>query len=151
MWNWSWLVVLTGFIQYRLYDSTYLNKKPEQELEDEFAFFLRHPYLARFLMIFSRIVQMSVPWLCYTIFIIIGIFNEKSMINLLLLFTTLLLLFWHVTSDMVQAISHKRIIIGWSVYIVVATICVICMLTSELVQMPIVVQWIDLSNFLSDN
>ena len=79
---------------------------------------------------------MSVPWVCYTVFIIIALYNEKSLINMGLFLITLLLLFWHVTSDMVMSISHSRIIKGWLVYIIIAFCCFITILGFQMLTMP---------------
>ena len=66
--------------------------------------------MSRVLVVITKCIEMSVPWICYIVFIIIAVVNEKSVMNLVLFFISLLLLFWHVTSDMINSKSHVIII-----------------------------------------
>jgi predicted PurR-regulated permease PerM len=63
---------------------------------------------------------MMIPWATYTIFLIIAVFNNKSLINWILLAFTLLLLFWHISADLVTKRSHLMLRRGWNIFTFVA-------------------------------
>lgn len=53
----------------------------------------------------------------------IAILNNKSVINWVLFTANLLLLFWHISADLVTAKSHLRLMSGWSIYTLIAALC----------------------------
>ena len=63
---------------------------------------------------------MFTPWITYTVFFIIAIVNTKNIFNLILLFFNMLLLFWHISSDLVTKKSHRRLIKGWGAFTILA-------------------------------
>lgn len=60
--------------------------------------------------------MLSIPWVTYTLFIVIAVVNNKSIINWILLLMTLMILFWHLSVDLVTAKSHIRIMRGWALF-----------------------------------
>ena len=75
-------MVFTSFIQYRLYASSYFNKDKKQQIANNMGFFQRNPRMARFFVVCSKIIEMSVPWVCYCVFVIIAIVNDLSLIHI---------------------------------------------------------------------
>lgn len=86
---------------------------------------------------------MLIPWVTYFIFILIATLNTNSLINWSYLVLTLILLFWHLSSDMVTSVSHKRIIWGWNIFIIYAAIMFMVQLAYQLLCVKIVAEWID--------
>lgn len=65
---------------------------------------------------------MFIPWVTYVIFLTIAVVNSKSLINWVLLAFTLLLLFWHISADLVTKKSHERLRLGWTIFTFVAAV-----------------------------
>jgi hypothetical protein len=72
------------------------------------------------LTIATEVIQMMIPWATYTIFLAIAVVNNKSLINWILLAFTLLLLFWHISADLVTKRSHLILKRGWNIFTFVA-------------------------------
>ena len=75
---------------------------------------------------------MAIPWITYTIFIMIAIINDKSIINWILFTTTLILLFWHCSTDLITSKGHNRLIKGWWVFTFIAAICYFIILVYQI-------------------
>lgn len=130
--NLNWLIVLTSWIQYRLYASSWFKKTKEEQIEENLVFFQTYPRMSQLFVIAAKCVEMSIPWICYIVFILIAVLNEKSLMNLALFLISLLLLFWHVTSDMINSKAHQRLINFWNFYTTVCTVNLICILVFQL-------------------
>jgi len=78
---------------------------------------------------------MFIPWVTYTVFLIISIVNSKNLINWLLLFFNLLLLFWHISADLVTKKSHQRLMRGWGAFTILAAICFLILIIFQIVSL----------------
>jgi hypothetical protein len=94
----------------------------EQAENDAKAFGRKYPRLTLWLTVISEVIQMAIPWFTYFIFLMIAVLNNKSIINWVLLLTTLLLFFWHCSADLVTANSHLRLTRGWGVFTFIAAV-----------------------------
>ena len=63
-----------------------------------------------------ELIQLSIPWITYIVFLIIAVANSKTIINWVLLTMTLILLFWHLSADLVTPKSHVRLTKGWRMF-----------------------------------
>jgi hypothetical protein len=91
--------------------------------------------------ILIEIFQLSIPWITYVVFITIAIVNTKSLINWLLLTVTLILLFWHITADLVTMKSHVRLKRGWSVFTFIAAVCFLAIILFQILSMDPIANW----------
>ena len=83
----------------------------------------KYPTLTTWLTVLVEMVQLAIPWITYIIFLIIAVVNNKSLINWVLLTMTLILLFWHISADLVTTKSHVRLTRGWATFTLVSAIC----------------------------
>lgn len=83
----------------------------------------KYPNLTAWLTVIVELVQLAIPWITYIIFLIIAVVNNKSLINWVLLTMTLILLFWHISADLVTTKSHVRLTRGWATFTLVSAIC----------------------------
>eukprot|EP00345_Euplotes_harpa_P004216 CAMPEP_0168328666 /NCGR_PEP_ID=MMETSP0213-20121227/6642_1 /TAXON_ID=151035 /ORGANISM="Euplotes harpa, Strain FSP1.4" /LENGTH=158 /DNA_ID=CAMNT_0008331831 /DNA_START=585 /DNA_END=1058 /DNA_ORIENTATION=- len=95
LFNNNYLVVFTGFIQYRLYTSEYSKSAftEKQTQEDLDTISKRYPKITTWVNVLLELVMLSIPWVTYTLFIVIAVVNNKSIINWILLLMTLMILF----------------------------------------------------------
>ena len=93
------------------------------------------------LTVLTELFQMAIPWITYVVFIIIAIVNNKSLINWVLLTMTLILMFWHITADLVTTTSHIRITRGWNVFTLVAAVCFLMVIIFQILSMDPIAEW----------
>lgn len=63
-----------------------------------------------------------IPWVTYGVFLAISIINSKNLLNFILLIFNLLLLFWHISADLVTKRSHQRLTRGWKCFTFLAAV-----------------------------
>lgn len=73
-------------------------------------------------MLSIEILQMFIPWITYVVFFMISIVITKNVFNLIILFFIMLLLFWHISSDLVTKKSHQRLTKGWGAFTILAAL-----------------------------
>lgn len=79
---------------------------------------------------------MMIPWVTYIVFLIISVVNKKNLMNLVLLFLNLLLLFWHISADLVTKKSHTRLTRGWKLFTLVAAINFVIIMIFQIASLP---------------
>ena len=83
---------------------------------------------------------MYIPWLTFVIFMVISIMNSKNMINLVLLVFTFILLFWHISADLITKNSNVRLARGWGAFTLVSALIFSALILFQIISIDVISQ-----------